>query len=82
VEANGFLYNMVRNIVGTLVAVGKGKQTVDWPQRVLELHDRTQAGMTAPPQGLYLVDVGYEQCSDFKCHISDLKAATGEEPLE
>ncbi len=60
VEADGFLYNMVRNIVGTLVAVGKGKQSVQWPEQVLALRDRTQAGMTAPPQGLYLVGVHYE----------------------
>jgi tRNA pseudouridine38-40 synthase len=59
VEADGFLYNMVRNIAGTLVAVGKGKQPVGWPGEVLALKDRTAAGMTAPPQGLFLVGVEY-----------------------
>jgi tRNA pseudouridine38-40 synthase len=66
VEADGFLYNMVRNIVGTLVAVGKGKEPTAWPAEVLEQRDRTKAGMTAPAQGLFLVGVEYgdlEQCS-------------------
>lgn len=59
VEANGFLYNMVRNIAGTLVEVGKGRQPIDWPGRVLIHKDRRTAGMTAPPQGLFLVGVEY-----------------------
>jgi tRNA pseudouridine38-40 synthase len=58
-EADGFLYNMARNIVGTLVDVGKGKQAVGWPAAVLAARDRTQAGMCAPPHGLYLVRVLY-----------------------
>jgi tRNA pseudouridine38-40 synthase len=59
IEADGFLYNMVRNIVGTLVAVGKRKQPADWPASVLAARDRTLAGMCAPPHGLYLVKVYY-----------------------
>jgi tRNA pseudouridine38-40 synthase len=59
VEADGFLYNMVRNIVGTLVAVGKGRGEVTWPAEVLAQRDRTKAGMTAPPQGLFLIGVEY-----------------------
>jgi tRNA pseudouridine38-40 synthase len=59
VEADGFLYNMVRNIVGTLVQVGKGKESVSWPREVLALRDRRKAGMTAPPEGLFLVEVMY-----------------------
>jgi tRNA pseudouridine38-40 synthase len=64
VEADGFLYNMVRNIVGTLVAVGRGKETPGWPAAVLAQRDRTKAGMTAPAQGLFLVGVEYEEVAD------------------
>lgn len=55
VEADGFLYNMVRNLVGTLVEVGKGKQPVAWPAEILAARDRRLAGPTAPPQGLYML---------------------------
>jgi tRNA pseudouridine38-40 synthase len=61
VEADGFLYNMVRNFAGTLVAVGKGKEPPGWPAEVLAQKDRTKAGMTAPPQGLFLVWVEYPE---------------------
>ncbi|MFV2066373.1 MAG: tRNA pseudouridine(38-40) synthase TruA [Pirellulales bacterium] len=60
VQANGFLYNMVRNLVGTLVEVGRGRRSEAWPTEVLGAHDRRQAGPTAPPQGLFLVRVDYE----------------------
>lgn len=59
IEADGFLYNMVRNIVGTLVEVGRGRQSTQWPAQVLAAKDRQQAGPTAPPQGLFLVRVEY-----------------------
>jgi len=59
VEADGFLYNMVRAIVGTLVEVGRGKRPVSWPGEVLRAADRRAAGPTAPPQGLFLVNVEY-----------------------
>lgn len=59
VEADGFLYNMVRAIAGTLMNVGRGY----WPEgqvaAILEAGDRTRAGPTAPAQGLYLVRVTY-----------------------
>jgi tRNA pseudouridine38-40 synthase len=60
IEADGFLYNMVRAIVGTLVEVGRGTQTEAWPAEVLAAGDRRAAGRTAPPQGLFLVEVQYD----------------------
>jgi tRNA pseudouridine38-40 synthase len=82
VEADGFLYNMVRNIVGTLVAVGKGKEPPIWPAQVLQYRDRTKAGMTAPAQGLFLVGVDYEGISDFKSQISDVELDDTNLPVE
>ena len=60
VRADGFLYNMVRNIVGTLVEVGKGKREPSWVVDVQKKCDRQCAGPTAPPDGLCLMDVEYE----------------------
>jgi tRNA pseudouridine38-40 synthase len=59
VEANGFLYHMVRTMVGTLVEVGRGAESETWPAQVLQAADRSTAGITAPPQGLFLVRVDY-----------------------
>jgi len=59
IEADGFLYNMVRAIVGTLVEVGRGNRPETWPGEVLLATDRRTAGPTAPPQGLFLVHVEY-----------------------
>jgi tRNA pseudouridine38-40 synthase len=59
VEADGFLYNMVRAIVGTLVEVGRGAESESWPAEVLAARDRRAGGPTAPPQGLFLVRVEY-----------------------
>jgi tRNA pseudouridine38-40 synthase len=59
-EANGFLKHMVRNLVGTLVEVGKGKLTPEDFEDILASRDRRQAGMTAPAHGLYLVSVRYD----------------------
>lgn len=60
VQANAFLHHMVRNIAGSLIAVGAGDRPVDWLQQVLLGKDRAQAGVTAPPNGLHLCGVGYE----------------------
>ncbi|MFX4228717.1 MAG: tRNA pseudouridine(38-40) synthase TruA [Porticoccaceae bacterium] len=59
IQANAFLLHMVRNLVGTLLEVGRGNADENEMLRVLELKDRTRAGVTAPPYGLYLVKVGY-----------------------
>ncbi len=58
--ADGFLYNMVRIIVGTLVYVGCGKLSEDDIAELIEKKDRRLLGITAPPQGLALVEVNYE----------------------
>ena len=57
---NGFLYNMVRIISGTLVEVGLGKIKPEEISEIIESKDRTRAGKTLPPSGLYLVKVEYE----------------------
>jgi tRNA pseudouridine38-40 synthase len=59
VHANAFLHHMVRNIAGVLIAIGKGDQEESWATQVLEWHDRTLGGVTAPPQGLCLSGVDY-----------------------
>jgi len=59
VKGNGFLYKMVRNIVGTLVDVGLGKLTANDIKLVLKAKDRNKAGRTAPAQGLCLVKINY-----------------------
>lgn len=61
VSANGFLQNMVRNIVGTLVDVGMGRTRPDRISRIIEARDRTKAGPTAPPVGLFLLEVYYPE---------------------
>lgn len=58
-SASAFLHHMVRNIVGVLMAVGRGDREPAWVKRVLEARDRSLGGVTAPPYGLYLVDVKY-----------------------
>ena len=59
ITANAFLHHMVRNIVGSLLAVGSQSSSVEWFERVLSSRDRTQAADTAAPEGLYLVNVAY-----------------------
>jgi len=58
-EANGFLYRMVRSIVGTLLLVGRGEMTRDQFRAVIESRDRSRAGAPVPPQGLCLTRVNY-----------------------
>ena len=59
VEGNGFLYKMVRTMVGTLTAIGGGKRPVEWIAEVIAENDRRAAGITAPPQGLYLTRITF-----------------------
>ncbi|MEE4377320.1 MAG: tRNA pseudouridine(38-40) synthase TruA [Candidatus Competibacteraceae bacterium] len=59
VEANAFLHHMVRNIAGVLLAIGSGEQPKHWLRTVLAGRDRKLGGVTAPPEGLYLMGVRY-----------------------
>jgi tRNA pseudouridine38-40 synthase len=59
IEANGFLKQMVRSIVGTLVEVGKGRMRAADLRKILNSRDRSEAGPTAPAQGLFLKEVKY-----------------------
>ncbi len=61
VQGDGFLRYMVRNIVGTLVPIGMGKKSSAEMERILLSRDRNMAGATAPAQGLFLVEVQYEE---------------------
>lgn len=61
VRGNGFLYNMVRIIAGTLVKVGEGKLAPEEIPEILEKKDRTLAGVTLPPQGLFLKEIRYRE---------------------
>jgi tRNA pseudouridine38-40 synthase len=59
INADGFLYHMVRNIIGTLILAGCGKLTADDFQKIIDAKDRNLAGPTAPAQGLCLEEVFY-----------------------
>jgi tRNA pseudouridine38-40 synthase len=59
IEANAFLHHMVRNIAGSLMAVGAGERSPAWLGEVLAARDRTVAGITAPADGLYMTGVRY-----------------------
>ncbi len=59
IKANAFLHHMVRNIMGSLVVIGRGKQEAKWMLELLQGQDRKRAGMTASSAGLYLVNVEY-----------------------
>ncbi len=70
VEANAFLHHMIRNIAGVLMAIGAGERPIEWAGELLEVCDRTQGGVTAPPHGLYFVNVTYPE----KYEIPETKA--------
>ncbi len=63
IEANGFLYNMVRIIIGTLLEIGQKKYPADYIKYIIEGQNRALAGATALPQGLYLWEVIYHEDS-------------------
>jgi tRNA pseudouridine38-40 synthase len=58
--ARSFLHRQVRSIMGSLVEVGRGREEIGWMADILKAADRTKCGPVAPPEGLYLVSVGYE----------------------
>jgi tRNA pseudouridine38-40 synthase len=60
VHGDGFLYNMVRSMVGTLILVGLGSRPPEWAKEVLEARDRSKAGANVPAKGLTLVEVRYD----------------------
>ncbi len=70
VAANAFLHHMVRNIAGVLMKIGCGEAEPVWAKEVLDAQDRRQGGVTAPPYGLYFVDVHYPE--EFALPKSDL----------
>ncbi|MES2746588.1 MAG: tRNA pseudouridine(38-40) synthase TruA, partial [Bdellovibrionota bacterium] len=71
----GFLKQMVRNLVGTLVEVGQGKRTPGEMALILAAQDRTKAGMTAPANGLSLVEIHYEEATRVPEHFLSSAAA-------
>jgi tRNA pseudouridine38-40 synthase len=58
-EANAFLHHMIRNIMGCLIAVGQGAQTLEWMQNVLDARNRKMAAPTFSPDGLYFLGPVY-----------------------
>lgn len=61
IKANRFLRNMVRSIVGTMVAIGTGKMPPGEMEKILKAKDRSAAGISAPPEGLFLEYIEYDQ---------------------
>jgi len=61
IKANRFLYGMVRTLVGTLLEVGQGRMTVAEFEQIILDRDRRKAGRSAPPNGLFLVEIGYPE---------------------
>jgi tRNA pseudouridine38-40 synthase len=79
VTGDGFLYNQVRSMVGTLLRVGMGAEPVEWMRTVLEAKDRTKAGANVPAKGLTLVEVRYDGKPKCRPTPAAAKAASSEE---
>ena len=60
VMANAFLHHMVRNLAGVLMQIGSAEREVSWAAELLQQRDRSQAGVTAKPDGLYFLAVQYD----------------------
>ncbi|MBQ1661279.1 MAG: tRNA pseudouridine(38-40) synthase TruA, partial [Treponema sp.] len=60
IEANAFLWKMVRSITGTLIQLEQKNKDPEEFKKILESHDRSKAGMTAPPTGLFLWEVKFD----------------------
>ena len=77
VTANAFLQHMVRNITGTLAAIGLGEQPAEWAREVLQGKSRTAGGIAAPPHGLTLVSVDYPDAFGIPVAASSNASAAG-----
>ena len=67
VAADGFIYNMVRIMAGTLLDTAQGKFEPEDIAEIIEAKDRSRAGFTAPPEGLYLSRVFYDEEINWQC---------------
>lgn len=72
ISANAFLYHMVRNIAGVLIAIGREEKPVGWVSELLQICDRKVGGVTAPPFGLYLVRAEYPEEFSIPSDISPI----------
>lgn len=80
VTGSGFLHHMVRNIVGTLVEIGRGAMEVEQLAKILEARNRTLAGPTAPARGLFLIDVDYGESTQAASGETALSSERSPEP--
>ena len=80
ISADSFLHHMVRNLVGTLVEIGRGAEQPEWMAELLAGRDRTRAGPTAPPQGLALVRVMYPRAVAARAALTRSRSAPYNEP--
>ena len=77
ISANAFLHHMVRNIVGSLIYIGSGKQAVDWMAELLQQQNRQLSAPTFSPHGLYLTAIDYPPDYDLPASPNDFMQALG-----